>query len=53
MSEPPITRIDDDVADCPRFLIDYEPLYVPDVAIACVHVIAHDLVYAGQMNIVA
>src|ERR1700679_729915 len=50
--QPPIARIDDDVTDRPRFLIDYETLYVTDIAIVCMHVIAHDLVPTAQMDIV-
>jgi hypothetical protein len=52
MAEPPITRVDDDVANRPGFLIDENPLRVRYVAIGCVNVVSHHLIAATQLRII-
>ena len=52
VSEPPVTRIDDEVTNRPSFLIDYQPLDVPYIPVGRVHVIFHDCVATAQVRVI-
>lgn len=52
VSEPPVTRIDDEVTNRRGFLIDNQSLDMSDIPVGRMHVVPHDRIATAKIRVI-